>query len=207
MADKPVTAGVGSAQQGQGLVKRFFELLMMLVSMVLVIFAWGEVSIVSKLFSIWNAHSAERRMRGDVKRERRKIYGRKERREKKRRDKREVQAEREDMRKGKQGEGWGRQLKRRVEAGSFRTSRQARYPMQRVSRQSPGNSSSAVRTRLHVSPVCHQGSTRREAMPSLSSKNRKGQPGLHILMIHSAFVRKYIRNTQNLVITNLWSLL
>ena len=33
---------------------------------------------------------------------------------------------------------------------------QARHPMQRVSRQSPGNSSSAVRTRLHVSPVCHQ---------------------------------------------------
>ena len=39
-------------------------------------------------------------MRGDVKSERRKIYGRKERREKKRRDKREVEAEREDMRKG-----------------------------------------------------------------------------------------------------------
>ena len=35
-----------------------------------------------------------------MKRERRKIYGRKERREKKRRDKREVEAEREDMRKG-----------------------------------------------------------------------------------------------------------
>ena len=52
MADRPVTAGVGTAQQGQGLVKRFFELLMMLVSMVLVIFAWGEVSIVSKLFPI-----------------------------------------------------------------------------------------------------------------------------------------------------------
>ena len=31
---------------------------------------------------------------------RRRIYGRKERREKKRRDKREVEAEREDMRKG-----------------------------------------------------------------------------------------------------------
>ena len=100
MADRPVTAAVGTAQQGQGVVKRFFELLMMLVSMVLVIFAWGEVSIVSKLFPIWNAHSAERRMRGHVKRERRKIYGRKERREKKRRDKREVEAEREDMRKG-----------------------------------------------------------------------------------------------------------
>ena len=39
-------------------------------------------------------------MRGDVKREIRKISGRKERREKKRRDKREVEAEREDMRKG-----------------------------------------------------------------------------------------------------------
>ena len=39
-------------------------------------------------------------MRGDVKSERRKIYGRKERREKKRRDKREVETEREDMRKG-----------------------------------------------------------------------------------------------------------
>ena len=38
-------------------------------------------------------------MRGDVKRERRKIYGRKERREKKGRDKRKVEAEREDMRK------------------------------------------------------------------------------------------------------------
>ena len=52
MADRPVTAAVGPTQQGQGLVKRFFELLMMLVSMVLVIFAWGEVSIVSKLFPI-----------------------------------------------------------------------------------------------------------------------------------------------------------
>ena len=52
MADRPVTAAVGTAQQGQGVVKRFFELLMMLVSMVLVIFAWGEVSIVSKLFPI-----------------------------------------------------------------------------------------------------------------------------------------------------------
>ena len=52
MADRPVTAAVGNAQQGQGLVKRFFELLMMLVSMALVIFAWGEVSIVLKLFSI-----------------------------------------------------------------------------------------------------------------------------------------------------------
>jgi len=44
MADRPVTAAVGTAQQGQGVVKRFFELLMMLVSMVLVIFAWGEAS-------------------------------------------------------------------------------------------------------------------------------------------------------------------
>ena len=39
-------------------------------------------------------------MRGDVKREKRKIYGRKERREKKRRDKREEEADREYMRKG-----------------------------------------------------------------------------------------------------------
>ena len=40
-----------------------------------------------------------------------------------------------------------------------------------------------------------QGSTRREAMPSLSSKNREGQPGLHFVIIHSTFVRKYIRST------------
>jgi len=39
MADRPVTAAVGTAQQGQGLVKRFFELIIMLV-----IFAWGEAS-------------------------------------------------------------------------------------------------------------------------------------------------------------------
>ena len=49
-----------------------------------------------------------------------------------------------------------------------------------------------------------QGSTWREAMPSLSSKNRERQQGLHILIIHSTFVRKYIRSTQDLVITNLW---
>ena len=50
MADKPVAAAVRNPQQGQGVIKRFFELLMMLVSMFLVIFAWGEVSILSKLF-------------------------------------------------------------------------------------------------------------------------------------------------------------
>ena len=44
MADKPVAAAVSNPQQGQGVIKRFFELLMMLVSMFLVIFAWGEVS-------------------------------------------------------------------------------------------------------------------------------------------------------------------
>ena len=43
MADKPVAAAVRNPQQGQGVIKRFFELLMMLVSMFLVIFAWGEV--------------------------------------------------------------------------------------------------------------------------------------------------------------------
>ena len=43
MADKPVAAAVSNPQQGQGVIKRFFELLMMLVSMFLVIFAWGEV--------------------------------------------------------------------------------------------------------------------------------------------------------------------
>ena len=44
MADKPVAAAVSNPQQGQGVIKRFFELLMMLVSMFLVMFAWGEVS-------------------------------------------------------------------------------------------------------------------------------------------------------------------
>jgi len=44
MADKPVAAAVSSPQQGQGVIKRFFELLMMLVSMFLVMFAWGEAS-------------------------------------------------------------------------------------------------------------------------------------------------------------------
>ena len=43
MADKPVAAAVSNPQQSQGVIKRFFELLMMLVSMFLVIFAWGEV--------------------------------------------------------------------------------------------------------------------------------------------------------------------
>ena len=52
-------------------------------------------------------------MRGDVKRKIRKISGRKERREKKRRDKREVEADREDVRKGTFCE------RRKVSCGQF----------------------------------------------------------------------------------------